>query len=448
MADVDPGAAEPLAKASGVLGKLLAKASPEELRDLLADSVLSKAGEHGLLEGQVSADPYKVDDIWDGPPDTMPGITRVTRGASKPSPGGSLQVGKPQAASGDGAMRMQETYSPDIAMQSGVAASVERFGEEMSRMREAAKAADRKITMLGHILSKSIGDFSAISGKLDTLIAKAGEWEKKEEKEEKEDEKEEKSAARLLAQAKTHLSDARKAVTKSINLRLDGSAADADILLGTARTHFAKARQMHAALEFLAPGHAELAPLAKSFEAVLKALPKNEAENQDKWPDAGLKPVGKAAEENEEEEEMEKAMRRASVKSAPATQAAPDNSAMLAAATDKIAKSLEGINLLSTDIRGLMSVVQGQSTSAPGLPPAFALAALAKSDPDGFVRDKQNAIRLAVNNGALTQTEADSARDILGNMQAAARGQLDDSIVAMRLRTAPPTVRALFERAA
>lgn len=443
-----------VAKGLSTLAKLAARATPAELRDLIADGLL-KADDYGLMEGQMSANPHHVHDQWQGDGATMPALHHISGGASAPTRGGMLNIGNPQAASGDGAVAMQREYS-NFAPQGGIADVAQEFGRMLTRMDTVAKARhaqlENRFSLMSTVLEKAIGQLADMAKPPVAAVAKA---EDKEEKDEKDDEKEEfeKSVFTLVSKAKTNIAKARKFAAKGIMLGVEGDKGGAAAVLTLARNAVSKASQAFDGIAKLDSTNAVITELNKGFISLAKALPPNEAENQDIWPASDLSPVGKAKdgeEEDDDEKEMEKAIaaaKAAAVSHAPAPVGVQptQNNAELAAAVDRISKSLEGVQMLSTDVKGLMGSLAGQSRDPQGLPPVFSLA---KANPEGFASTRAQAVSDALASGAIRDRDADLARDIIGQLSAAAKGLVPEEVPQQRLRMIQPALRALITGAA
>ena len=446
-----------VAKGLSTLAKLAARATPAELRDLIADGLL-KADDYGLMEGQASANPHYVHDQWDGDGATMPALHHVTGGASAPRRGGTISIGNPQAASGDGAVAMQREYS-NPAPQGGIADVAQEFGRMLTRMDTVAKARhaqlENRFSLMSTVLEKAIGQLADMAKPPVAAVAKAEDKEDKEEKDEKDDEKEEfeKSVFTLVSKAKTNIAKARKFAAKGIMLGVEGDKGGAAAVLTLARAAVSKASQAFDGIAKLDSGNAVIAELNKGFVGLAKALPPNEAENQDIWPASDLSPVGKAKdgeEEDDDEKEMEKAIaaaKAAAVSQTPVSAGVQpaQNNAELAAAVERISKSLEGVQMLSTDVKGLMGSLAGQSRDPQGLPPVFSLA---KANPEGFASTRAQAVSDALASGAIRDRDADLARDIIGQLSAAAKGLVPEEVPQQRLRMIQPALRALITGAA
>jgi hypothetical protein len=441
-------------KALGLLGAILAKATPAEVKDLLAEAGIGKASEKIDAEHMNAG---QVDDLWDGGPDQMPKLQRISRGASGNQAGGTIQIGKPQAASGDGATRMEATYSPDMAAQSGVTEVTTRLGEMLNGLRaqmksvvEVAKAHDMQLSVIGaaltnfierqETLSKAVADLHPIpkpvlaKGETDETEKDRKEADDEEmekafgDETEDKDDKDEKAAAKSRVLAKAQVKAARQAASAARKAQKAGDAALVKAERANLRSAIAKAQAHFDLAKVLNPEALGLAAVRNEMEALEKALPKADAENQDIWP------CSKAEKKEEDEKPFGDEAGKAQI-----------DAAAFAKAADKLAAALNGTALLSADLRSVMAAVGGQSRSDAGLPPVFELM---KSDPSKVVSIKKAEIKKAYGEGKLTRGEVDLASDMLGHMEAAARGQSDPTVAQARLRSAPPAVRVLFEQVA
>lgn len=426
-------------KAAGILTRLVAKAikglSPAEQKEMLQDASLS-AGIDGI--GKAKDELFRdredggidvVSDQWDGPPDDGVEVRRVSGGDSGGSTGGRVDVGKPQAASGDGAQRMSDTYSRPTP-QVGVQATTERLGRQIAGVRAAMKSlltvVEAQNTQLELLKS-------TVAGLLDVKPVAKAEEEKEEKKEEEtakakddgieveieegsDDKEEEKAAARVRFQAKSHLRTARAALVKAAESEKEEEKKEHE---EEARKAFEKARSLTEAAKALNPRSViKLPVLERAVAEFAKALPKDEAENQDKWPEG--KPAAAKA------------------------QTAEPSQADIAKAMEKIDAAVKGFGMLQADVSTLLGVMGGQSRSQTGLPPVFELA---KSNPDAFGA-KGDEIENLVAAGTITRDEADRSHDVLMQVKAAADGRIDQTIVQSRINRLPVAARQVFGMAA
>ena len=128
---------------TGLMAKVMHRLTPEERTVMIqeagaiAQSELGKASE--LLEmGDDHGRIGQVEDQWDGPPDDSLHVSGGHGPGSTAAPG-AVNVGPSQAASGNGAEKMEREYSRH-APQGGVQAATEKLGREIAGMRGAMKS--------------------------------------------------------------------------------------------------------------------------------------------------------------------------------------------------------------------------------------------------------------------------------------------------------------------
>lgn len=420
MTDIAKGGALTPAE-YGALTQIISKASAADIQALLVEA-LGKS--HPAFDKHKIDGEPNVQDQWDGPPDDMPALQRIMRGASGRHAGGKINIGKPQAASGDGAMRMQDTYSPDMASQMGVAEATQAMGEMMTMMGRMAKSLNSTVEQIG----KLVGEVATVKASVTTAAAVKAEHEK-EDHEEKDDEK---AAAEFLSKATAGLTEAGKLVQRAARQDRAKKPEAAKSLRKQAFELVAKATSHYGAAVALADAHPEIDSVETLFSALYKSVPATEAAASGAWPEG----LGKSEHEKEENQEEWPESHKAAT-----TTPAADPMASLAPVLDRISKSLDGYGMLQTDIRGLMSAVQGASKDG-GKPPVFDLA---KADGAATVL---KVIDERESEGRLSAAEANFAREVAKGYKQAAEGVIPRIVPDSRLKQAPPSVQQLFQVAA
>jgi len=405
---------------------------------VMSDAALAKASEH-LEEGDDHEKIVIVDDLWDGNPDDRLETVRA-HGPGSSVPGGKVGVGPGQAASGDGAEKMEREYSRH-ARQTGVQAATEMLGRDIANVKAAMKSIvaavkglQTQMTAMGGVTQTAALTPEVVKGMIDEAVAKAvapfkaeltqiaksqaalaiakaedgEEEEDKEAKEEEsakaldasvikaemddEDEKEDdetaKSAAALRVQAKSRIGFVKQRLVKAIELQTAGDAKAASALFKQARFNIAKA-ETYAAAAKVVKGSAGLSLqlINRDIAKAKKSMADCEAENQDTWPNDG----GKAA--------------------AVKPPAAP---ADLAKALDQIQKAAEGIGMMQasmSDVIGALSGGKAAPLDGQGnrLPPVFALA---KAGADEISTREAELARL-YNDNVITFDDLQASKDII-----------------------------------
>jgi hypothetical protein len=480
------GVADAARTTQGMFGRLFAKAfasmTPAERKETIADAMVSAGVSellgkaHDLMDGKQSGGISQVEDLWDGPPDEMPKHKRVA-GHSGSHAGDTTIVGPGQSASGDGATKMSKEYA-EPAPQGGTAEATNRLGEMLS-MGKAMKALIKAVEALSQqnatlsaavtVLSDDVGsvrkavakaiakaekedDKESESGEEDeeeeadeeagetesgsgTEIEITNEMDEEDESESDDDKKAAKSAAKARVFAKNRLTLARGRLAKALDAELDGKVKSAARHRGVAKAHVAKAQAFAASAKATRPqAVAKAAALDKVLRAIGKAI-QSKTENQDKWPDGGDKKAGTGG--------MAKAVD-------PAVVAVPDIAALQASVkkmSDELESAHKGLGLFKTNVTGMFNAISGQSRG-DGQPPVVVLAkggaAVAAQDVD--VRGKIEALR---SSGVISQQQADSAEDVLGQVVAMSKGfPLDPMIVKSRIGVMPAPLQNLFAEAA
>jgi hypothetical protein len=417
------------------LHDMIRKSNPEDVLSIVSElhSPTMKS-----MEGmRMSSGEPMVEDLWDGEPDGMPSLMRIMRGASGAHRGNRIPVGRPMSASGDGAPRMQEVYSPDIASQIGVAEATQAFGEMFTMMNRMAKAIKS--------LSNEIMTVKAVMKSSEERREREEEEDEKKRREEakavapktasetaekEEDDEDEKAASAFLTKARTSLEAAGKLIQRASRQDRIGKSTVAGNLRKQAYDVVAKATSHYNAAVALADTHPGIDSVEDLFAALYKSVPATEAAAF--WP-AGF--AAKSEEADEGDKERDGGEEVASSKAADVD---------ISAVITNIEKALTGVSMLSTDLRGFMDTMSRQSRSATPTPPVYDLA---KSTQGGLTAQLA-AIAKGEADGVLSRAEADYARETAHAFHQAAQHQIPRNVPESRLRNAPPSVQSIFQAAA
>lgn len=445
-ADLSPGALGIVANAV----KALFKSDPAAARTLVADSAVAAAVKKAtddagkLLEGHTDSALTTLTDQWtDGPDDKLE--TKHAHGPGSSVESGKVNIGPPQAASGDGAEKMVREYS-STAPQGGVQRATEMLGRQLGSVRKAVVLMHKALE--GHALQAdlfrsaiaSLGDLeSAVAKAVEAAVAKAmpgileaakaakpaavAKGEKESEKEgekasqkeggsgteieivneqEEEDEAEAKSVVAAAVKAKSFLAKAKDAVVKAVSTGLAGNAPATKAWGTLAMKRLAKAAAFDPSDE-----------MAKAVVSVGKAL-KGGEQNQDVWPATEEKKIGKA-----------------DVSADPA---------LMAKAIEQIEAANRGLGLLQGSVADLFKVVGAQPrTGAASLPPVFELV---KSETGAQATAAK--IDDLVAKGMATEDDGEHAKEVLVRFQAAARGDMDQRVANSLAARLPAALRAVF----
>lgn len=457
--ELQSGTALTDAQTSGFMTRIFAKAlsamTPQERTDTFKEAVQSSGVELGKAKAMLDpsgSHPGAIEDQWNGPPDATLDVSRVA-GHSGNHAGGTVPLGPSQAASGDGAVKMEHQYSQP-APQGGVQLSTERLGRELmkstigrtfgtlvkaielqSNQIEIVKSSiDAHMINIEAVVAKAVADALAKAAPAAAAVAKSetgdaaveiakAEDEREDEVEDKEGEK---AASRIRVQARNQLLVARQALVKAAEAEDEDKAKEFG---GEAAKAVAKAMELAKAAALISPHSVIKQPaLMKSIDALTKALPQDQSENQKKWPASEEKGVGKATMTNDE------------------------MMAGFAKSNEAIGKALAGVSMLQADLQGFMRSIGGQSaapgvgpSATVGLPPVYELA---KSNP-AVLDAKADRITAMLDSGDISMADADSAQDALSRMRAAVNGNIGPEVAQATIRRLPVRVqREIFDVAA
>jgi hypothetical protein len=482
-----------LGKIMAFMSKGIGRLTPTEQAEmaaeagLLSTTSLSKASAELELAGEHREGIMFVDDQWDGPPDGRLKTVEAYGPESSVAPG-DVNVGPNQAASGDGASKMEREYSRP-RRQYGVEEATMALGRAIAGMRGmrkslahvigAVEAQSHQIAMLKSTTAVvDVPDAAAIQALVDTAVAKAiashvatfdaavakavkiavakaererddegeseaedeaeeatkavaakAEEKEKEERDEEEDEGEDeaaKSAARLRLLAKTHLKLAKSRLVLALSEEAEEDDED-DEAKKRAERHRKVMKAHIVKAEALAVAAKSMRRVAgPSTEKILSAVAK-------------AKKSMKPAENQDTWPDKEEG--RGAAKSTPAEGIAAK---ALEQAASEVRKAMEGMGMLSANMNTIMNAFSAQSRGVGGgMPPAIHVA-LAKGG-SGETDSKIQAIRALGEAGKIDLDAVDNSIDVvrLARMPAVA-----PEIVASKIARLHPEVQAILNPAA
>lgn len=447
----------------------------------LTGESLGKAKE--IMEGGGYESTGTIEDQWDGPPDDHLKTTRA-HGPESRVPSGSVGVGPSQAASGNGAEKMEGEYSRH-APQSGVQSATERLGRDIAGMKGAMKSmlaavegmgtqievlksstaaipveADLK-TMVAKAVTEALAPLAKSIGRIerDLVIVKArkkGEGETDSEKgkddEEEDDEAEEdeegsgvevevtneiddedddddedkesaKAAALLRLAAKSRIKWANRRIRKAVEFIVEDKPKAAALAIAKATGNIAKALARVEKAKVLRKGVAgpSTEGIVVSIAKAKKKLGEAQADNQDKWPASDDKKVGKSATGDKVVETGATA-------------------ADLSKAVEQISLAAKGMGMMNATMAEIMGALSGQTQTRTEegqiLPPVFALAK--SSTTDQAIREQE--LLSLVESDKISNTDFDRAIDVLAH----ARMGMPESVVQAAFDKLPPLAKAVL----
>jgi hypothetical protein len=467
MATSDSATPGTLGKLTGIIGKALGRMTPDERATIFADAAVSTSAELGkaanfMEHGDDGGHPGRVEDQWDGAPDDELEVGGG-HGPESKAPPGKVNVGPSQAASGNGAEKMEREYSRH-APQSGVQAATEKLGREIAGMRGAMKAILKALdtfnvqletvkasTAVAPVLpdiekmvSDAVGKAVAKAvvkamdekedreeddedDKEDKEAAKAESESEKEEEDEDEgdDDKESaksKSAAQLRKMAKARIAWAERRLAKSIEFAESDKPAKCEHMFALAQINLSKAagyvESAKAIRGQVGPATKALVKSVAKLDKAIKAAP---VDNQKIWPASTEKKVGtgKAVE---------------TTVSDPGAMTPAD----LQKAMGEIQKALDGVGIMQSSMKDMFQVISGQSRSN-GVPPVLALA---KGGVDDLMSREAEIIRMA-SDGSIKPGDVDRARDVISNIRTRA---VPENILSQKISRLPPAVQDVLNR--
>jgi Inorganic Pyrophosphatase len=490
-------------RASAVFAKGLASLSPKERLEFMGDAAvqasaaISKADEF-LTVGDDHDRIEMVEDQWDGPPDDHAETVRA-HGPGSSTASGKVPVGPNQAASGNGAEKMEREYSRPTT-QTGVQRATEELGEALMGIRsmkgairsigaavraqgmqiEALKAGTAMIdlpdaTAIQTMVSTAVGKALADLGKsVDKAIRKAVAKAMEDKDDEEEDDKEDESEV-VKADAEEDEDDEDEEAEQEeegsgVEIEIDNDVEDEDDdedETGKAKQaailrQMAKNRLKWANRRFVAAGKAmesskpkraarfnrmakgNLRKAASYIDASKALRPGHAGTGTAKLSKAIAKAKGRAP-KTDAENQTTWPNKSEQHKSAPVVippGASPGEKA-LAEAAAQIQKAMDGVGMLSATVGGLMTAFSNQSRGAGGgLPPAVHVA-LAKAGSDELTAKETEIMALADSN-VITLDTMDAARDLIAKARAKAPAEVISALTARM----PGVVQAILTRAA
>lgn len=474
---------------TAMISKGIKGLSPADRTTLMADAAVLAQSEIGkatdLLErGDDHERIGQIEDLWDGPPDDHLRTTRAHGPGSSAKPG-DVPVGPTQAASGNGAEKMEMQYSRH-APQSGVQEATTRLGEAIAGIHgmrkamksflgafeaqalhlEAVKSSVVTAETIEEAVSKAVAKALAnVQAETDRKIAKAvtlavksksivaakAEGEKEDEKGEEDEEADEeesgegtknevdveigedddddkesaksREAAQLRLYAKSRLRLAKSALVKAEEAEDEEKKEVAERFKKKGMKHMEKAMAFTVAAKALRGRVGpSLTAIEKAIVKARKGLSPSKAENQDIWPNKTAKQVGKSDAE--------------AAAAAAAAGNTLDNPEIRKAA-EALQECAAGYRMLIAKTEDMFKVVGSQSRPNTGtLPPAFALV---KSGGDDLT-DKERKIMALADNNVIGFDDMDRARDVITHM----RMHVDQSTVDARISRLPAQVQEIL----
>lgn len=404
----------------GFFNRMLLKSSAADIKDMLAEGQMGKAFENVEAGAQPMAGSEFVTDMF------APGERNGVATAEE------VKVGPAEAATGANAEKQIAHYSPNQVTQHGTTAAATQIGQLVSAVSSMGKALSvlhrQNMVMsagLTQLLEKSIAADATAAAKAvpatTTPVAKSDDkpFEKDDEKDD------EKAKSLMVAKASAEFTVAKGLVTQAEELEGDGRAGTAKSRRTEAQAALAKAQTLLGAASALGATGEAFDSLSGAITTFAKAK-SMECANQAHYPDS------------HKGDETAKG-------------GAPDEAALVKAQANVLAKAAEieaalsGLALLKTDVQGMLAIVSGKSR-VPGGPPD--VTALAKSDPDGYARAKSTEMMALQDQGLMDTADVVSAHEIIGKMQAVAKGLVPATAVTSRIAGASTAVRSLFADAA
>jgi hypothetical protein len=412
---------------SGILSRLLAKASQTDIKDMLQDAALTKAFENIDAGAEPLTSGDFVKDQW------AAGETDGVATAEE------VKVGPNEAATGGNVERQIAHYSPNQVPQRGLfeqGTALGRLVSRMGSMEKALNALHQHVSLLSagvvQTLEKSIAADAAKAAETavvkaaDPVVAKADENPFKKKDDEDDDEK---AKSLMVGRANTEFVAAKGLIAKAEELEGDGMAGSAKSRRTEAGASLAKARTLLGAAGALGASGDEFDRITKAIQTFATAKAMDCADSDEDKEKAAAKAVAKAGEDDDDDKEKA---------------AAKAQEAALAKMIE-IQAALDGLAVMKSDVQSVLNLVAGQSRVAGGAPDRTALA---KADPLAYARAKSAEVMAMQDEGAMSDEDVMAAHDILGKMQAATKGLVPATTVTERIRGSSTVVRGLFQDAA
>jgi hypothetical protein len=439
---------------------------------MTTDSLATAKAHLGKAEGQGVVG--ELDDLWDGPPDSLPRIDHA-HGPGSTAASDSIITGPSQSASGDGAMRMERQYSSP-APQGGVMEATTRLGRQLvglhkavvsvfgavqghSAQLEVMKAGIATIpdptalqTMIETAVAKAIKDeFAKSQVKPKAVVAKADDEDDKDDEESKQsesrgggeedeadedDEDKEKhasiQAAKFRLMAKSRVKWAKLRIAKAVEQITEDKQAAAAHMLDLAEINLAKATGYVEASQALQEGRAGLSTqtIRRDIAKARKTgIGEAQAQMQTKWPASTEREIGKGPATET----------TPSTTPAPVTPPTGVNQADLVKAMEQIQAAASGMGMLQASVGDLMKALSG--THAGGsLPPVFALA---KAAPEQL-KSREAELQKLRDDKIISFDDHDRAQDAIMR----AKMNLPEDIVQQLIARLPEPARAVLTRSA
>lgn len=348
-----------------------------------------------------------------------------------------VKVGPSQESSGAGAEKMIRDYSsPTVQM--GTTLLAEKLARLIPPMASSIKSLTSAMEKLAAQNTAQSEAIVALGKALESgsVIGKADDEDEEDEDEKDFKEESEKAARKALKAAKSLV---RKAKAAKSDAEDEEDAKACKALKVEARSLLVKAGNelFKARTAAFAAGSAELRKEIRDFAKaedveVAEEDEKKEESDKSKIEDTGAKKGNQSDSANADGNQDDSSTAEKAAKAE--AEAAETKKALEAA--------LSGMAMLTTDVKGLIEKVAGQSRPAPAVVKAEEVA-VAKAAFDGLA-DKITAMQ---DSGDLSHSEAYAAREVLGKKDAVMKGILDPRFLSERLSKSPAKVQELFAEA-
>jgi len=457
---------------------------------LMAKSEVSKASEalthHGEMEHL-----HQFEDQWDGPPDDKL-ETVEAHGPGSSAPPGKVNVGPNEAASGNGAEKMEREYSTQKTPQKGVQRATEQLGEAIMGIRGTRKAIASLVKamemqslqidlMKAQSATVNVPDAAAIQKMIDgavskamtgvsAMITKAVSKALAKADDEKDDEKDDDKESEVFkAEGEEEADDEDEEADEEesgsgVEIEIDNDVEDDDededeaaksLIAQAARfRQMAKGRikwanrRMSKAVELHEGNRPKSAAItagkarynlrkATSYLDAAKALrPDATGAGTKRLMKALAKAKGKAM---SPEVKMQTVWPNKGEHAAKAEPNTPDTASVkaLGEAIEKMNKAASGVGLLQTSVAGLMESMMGQSRN-PQLPPALNLAMAKGETVDAAL------VALADSN-VISMDDLDDARNVI---RLARTPNVPPTMLEQKIGMLPEPARRVFAQAA
>lgn len=492
--------AQPDPRQAGFFARMMSKAlssmSPAERTEALQDAAALAGAELGKADNMSTIGPNTgfIEDHWSDSGTQDQVTVAAAHGPGSSAASGTIPVGPSQAASGNGAERMEPQYSR-YAAQTAFQTATEKLGRDIMGIRgamksliEAHKATNMQLEIIKSGASTATApDAAATVALIEAAVSKALEpvraefqklvskaWDKKDEKDDKEDDEDAKSAAilakaddkekekerdeesseksasataaaELRLMAKARVTHARLRMSKALDYAAEDKAKAAQRAMGFAEINLAKAQTYLDESTALLGGNVGLSTqsVALDIAKAKKSLSASVAANQDIWPAS----TDKQADFGKAGETTTTAVVPETGKAAPVVAPTPPT-ADIAKAIAQIEAAASGMGMMTASVADLIKALSGQAKpveiAANGerqnLPPVFALAKAGASD---LATREAELARLRDSN-VISFEDHDKARDALTR----ARMGLPEEVIKAMVDRLPDAARAVLSRSA